>query len=104
MPFPQVVEISSCEDTQALALRLILSLTKYNQQRIQEMDNCNGYSMIRRVLIKPKCIVGFCMLKVKSSSKHDILVNIRTNLETSEILIIHLTLLLQRQNSDLNQD
>lgn len=27
------------------------------------MDNCNGYSMIRRVLIKPKCIVGFCMLK-----------------------------------------
>ncbi|NXK24793.1 LYST regulator, partial [Arenaria interpres] len=58
-----VVEISSCEDTQALALQLILSLTKYNQQRIQEMDNCNGYSMIHRVLIKPKCIVGFCMLK-----------------------------------------
>ncbi|XP_041270135.1 lysosomal-trafficking regulator [Onychostruthus taczanowskii] len=61
--FARVVEISSCEDTQALALQLILSLTKYNQQRIQEMDNCNGYSMIRRVLIKPKCIVGFCMLK-----------------------------------------
>ncbi|NXN27197.1 LYST regulator, partial [Nycticryphes semicollaris] len=61
--FARVVEISSCEDTQALALRLILSLTKYNQQRIQEMDNCNGYSMIHRVLIKPKCIVGFCMLK-----------------------------------------
>uniref|UniRef100_A0A8C0C2N2 Lysosomal trafficking regulator n=1 Tax=Buteo japonicus TaxID=224669 RepID=A0A8C0C2N2_9AVES len=58
-----VVEISSCEDTQALALQLILSLTKYNQQRIQEMDNCNGYSMIHRVLIKPKCVVGFCMLK-----------------------------------------
>ncbi|XP_065486597.1 lysosomal-trafficking regulator isoform X2 [Caloenas nicobarica] len=61
--FARVVEISSCEDTQALALQLILSLTKYNQQRIQEMDNCNGYSMIHRVLIKPKCIVGFCMLK-----------------------------------------
>ncbi|KAI1240799.1 hypothetical protein IHE44_0009242 [Lamprotornis superbus] len=61
--FARVVEISSCEDTQALALQLILSLTKYNQQRIQEMDNCNGYSMIRRVLIKPQCIVGFCMLK-----------------------------------------
>ncbi|XP_035755589.1 lysosomal-trafficking regulator isoform X3 [Egretta garzetta] len=61
--FARVVEISSCEDTQALALRLILSLTKYNQQRIQEMNNCNGYSMIHRVLIKPKCIVGFCMLK-----------------------------------------
>ncbi|NXG68610.1 LYST regulator, partial [Baryphthengus martii] len=62
--FARVVEISSCEDTQALALQLILSLTKYNQQRIQEMDNCNGYSMIHRVLIKPKCIVGFCMLKI----------------------------------------
>uniref|UniRef100_A0A663N122 Lysosomal trafficking regulator n=1 Tax=Athene cunicularia TaxID=194338 RepID=A0A663N122_ATHCN len=61
--FARVVEISSCEDTQALALQLILSLTKYSQQRIQEMDNCNGYSMIHRVLIKPKCIVGFCMLK-----------------------------------------
>ncbi|NXV70828.1 LYST regulator, partial [Atlantisia rogersi] len=61
--FARVVEISSCEDTQALALQLILSLTKYNQQRIHEMDNCNGYSMIHRVLIKPKCIVGFCMLK-----------------------------------------
>ncbi|XP_054051606.1 lysosomal-trafficking regulator isoform X2 [Rissa tridactyla] len=61
--FARVVEISSCEDTQALALQLILSLTKYNQQRIQEMDNCNGYSMIHRVLIKPKCIVGFCILK-----------------------------------------
>ncbi|NXX39556.1 LYST regulator, partial [Tricholaema leucomelas] len=61
--FARVVEISSCEDTQTLALQLILSLTKYNQQRIQEMSNCNGYSMIHRVLIKPKCIVGFCMLK-----------------------------------------
>ncbi|XP_053917365.1 lysosomal-trafficking regulator isoform X1 [Cuculus canorus] len=61
--FARVVEINSCEDTQALALQLILSLTKYNQQRIQEMDNCNGYSMIRRVLIKSKCIVGFRMLK-----------------------------------------
>ncbi|NXP45524.1 LYST regulator, partial [Heliornis fulica] len=61
--FARVVEMSSCEDTQALALQLILSLTKYNQQRIQEMDNCNGYSMVHRVLIKPKCIVGFCMLK-----------------------------------------
>ncbi|NXI45336.1 LYST regulator, partial [Galbula dea] len=61
--FARVVEISSSEDTQALALQLILSLTKYNQQRLQEMNNCNGYSMIHRVLVKPKCIVGFCMLK-----------------------------------------
>ncbi|XP_068795056.1 lysosomal-trafficking regulator isoform X2 [Struthio camelus] len=61
--FARVVEISSCEDTQALALQLILSLTKYSQQRIQEMENCNGYSMVHRVLIKPKCVVGFCMLK-----------------------------------------
>uniref|UniRef100_A0A8D2NCP9 Lysosomal trafficking regulator n=1 Tax=Zonotrichia albicollis TaxID=44394 RepID=A0A8D2NCP9_ZONAL len=53
--FARVVEISSCEDTQALALQLILSLTKYNQQRIQEMDNCNGYSMIRRTLLEGCC-------------------------------------------------
>uniref|UniRef100_A0A672U8V4 Lysosomal trafficking regulator n=1 Tax=Strigops habroptila TaxID=2489341 RepID=A0A672U8V4_STRHB len=53
--FARVVEISSCEDTQALALQLILSLTKYNQQRIQEMDNCNGYSMIHRTLLEGCC-------------------------------------------------
>nr|XP_006122129.1 lysosomal-trafficking regulator isoform X1 [Pelodiscus sinensis]XP_014428565.1 lysosomal-trafficking regulator isoform X1 [Pelodiscus sinensis]XP_025039908.1 lysosomal-trafficking regulator isoform X1 [Pelodiscus sinensis]XP_025039909.1 lysosomal-trafficking regulator isoform X1 [Pelodiscus sinensis]XP_025039910.1 lysosomal-trafficking regulator isoform X1 [Pelodiscus sinensis]XP_025039911.1 lysosomal-trafficking regulator isoform X1 [Pelodiscus sinensis] len=61
--FARVVDISDCEETQALALQLILSLTKYNQQRIQEMENCNGYSMIHQVLIKPKCIVGFYILK-----------------------------------------
>uniref|UniRef100_A0A663N133 Lysosomal trafficking regulator n=1 Tax=Athene cunicularia TaxID=194338 RepID=A0A663N133_ATHCN len=53
--FARVVEISSCEDTQALALQLILSLTKYSQQRIQEMDNCNGYSMIHRTLLEGCC-------------------------------------------------
>uniref|UniRef100_A0A674K2T6 Lysosomal-trafficking regulator n=1 Tax=Terrapene triunguis TaxID=2587831 RepID=A0A674K2T6_9SAUR len=58
-----VIDISNCEETQALALQVILSLTKYNQQRIQEMENCNGYSMIHQVLIKPKCIVGFHILK-----------------------------------------
>ncbi|XP_019382698.1 PREDICTED: lysosomal-trafficking regulator isoform X1 [Gavialis gangeticus] len=61
--FARVVEISDSEETQALALQLILSLTKYNQQRIQEMENCNGYSMIHQVLTKPKCIVGFRILK-----------------------------------------
>ncbi|XP_074846230.1 lysosomal-trafficking regulator [Carettochelys insculpta] len=61
--FARVVDISNSEETQALGLQLILSLTKYNQQRIQEMENCNGYSMIHQVLIKPKCIVGFHILK-----------------------------------------
>ncbi|XP_075388296.1 lysosomal-trafficking regulator [Tenrec ecaudatus] len=62
--FARVVELSSCEETQALALRVILSLTKYNQQRIHELENCNGFSMIHQVLIKQKCIVGFHILKV----------------------------------------
>uniref|UniRef100_A0A8C5F1V9 Lysosomal-trafficking regulator n=1 Tax=Gopherus evgoodei TaxID=1825980 RepID=A0A8C5F1V9_9SAUR len=61
--FARVIDITNCEETQALALQVILSLTKYNQQRIQEMENCNGYSMIHQVLIKPKCIVGFHILK-----------------------------------------
>ena len=57
------MELSSCEETQALALRVILSLIKYNQQRIHELENCNGLSMIHQVLIKQKCIVGFHILK-----------------------------------------
>ncbi|XP_023556628.1 lysosomal-trafficking regulator [Octodon degus] len=61
--FARVVELSGCEETQALALRVILSLIKYNQQRIHELDNCNGLSMIHQVLIKQKCIVGFHILK-----------------------------------------
>ncbi|XP_028902841.1 lysosomal-trafficking regulator isoform X2 [Ornithorhynchus anatinus] len=61
--FARVVDISSCEETQALALEIVLSLTKYNQERIQEMENCNGFSMIHQVLIKQKCIVGFHFLK-----------------------------------------
>ncbi|EPQ17130.1 Lysosomal-trafficking regulator [Myotis brandtii] len=61
--FARVVELSSCEETQALALRVILSLIRYNQQRIQELENCHGLSMIHQVLIKPKCTVGFHILK-----------------------------------------
>ncbi|XP_043931740.1 lysosomal-trafficking regulator [Protopterus annectens] len=61
--FARTVEVSSCEKTQALALQIVLSLTKYNQQRVQEMESCHGYSLIHQVLIKPKCIVGFHMLK-----------------------------------------
>lgn len=60
------MELSSREETQALALRVILSLIKYNQQRIHELENCNGLSMIHQVLIKQKCIVGFHILKVRS--------------------------------------
>ncbi|KAM8954167.1 lysosomal-trafficking regulator isoform 2-T2 [Pelodytes ibericus] len=61
--FARIVEISNCEETQALSLQIILSLTKYNQQRIQESKNCDVYSMIHQVLIRPKCIVGFHVLK-----------------------------------------
>ncbi|XP_004620422.2 lysosomal-trafficking regulator isoform X1 [Sorex araneus] len=61
--FARVVELSNCEETQALALQVILSLIKYNQQRIHELGNCNGLSMIHQVLIKQKCIVGFHILK-----------------------------------------
>ena len=62
---PQAVELSDCEQTQALALQVLLSLAKYNQHRIHEMDCCHGYSMIHQVLIKAKCIVGYHMLKVR---------------------------------------
>ncbi|XP_078239262.1 lysosomal-trafficking regulator isoform X4 [Pogona vitticeps] len=61
--FARVVEISNCEETQALALKVILALTKHNQQRIHELENCHSYSMIHQVLIKPKCIVGFHILQ-----------------------------------------
>lgn len=61
--FARVVELSSCEETQALALRIILSLIKYSQQRTHELENCNGLSMIHQVLVKQKCVVGFHILK-----------------------------------------
>ncbi|CAG09550.1 unnamed protein product, partial [Tetraodon nigroviridis] len=61
--FARTVELSDCEKTQALALRVLLSLTKFNQHRIHEMDCCHGYSMIHQVLIKSKCIVGYHVLK-----------------------------------------
>ncbi|XP_063299447.1 lysosomal-trafficking regulator isoform X3 [Pelobates fuscus] len=61
--FAKIVDISNCEDTQALALQIILSLTKCNQQRIQESENCDVYFMIHQVLIRPKCVVGFHILK-----------------------------------------
>ncbi|XP_024863409.2 lysosomal-trafficking regulator isoform X1 [Kryptolebias marmoratus] len=61
--FAQTVELSNCEKTQALALRVLLSLCKHNQHRIHEMDCYHGYSMIHQVLIKPKCTVGYHMLK-----------------------------------------
>ncbi|MEE6475211.1 hypothetical protein FKM82_010657 [Ascaphus truei] len=62
--FARIVEISNSEETQSLGLKIILSLTEYNQQRIQESENCDGYSMVHQVFIKPKCIVGFHVLKI----------------------------------------
>ncbi|KAM9364527.1 LOW QUALITY PROTEIN: lysosomal-trafficking regulator [Pholidichthys leucotaenia] len=61
--FARIVELSDCEKTQALALQVLLSLSKFNQHRIHEMDCYHGYSMIHQVLIKSKCIVGYHMLK-----------------------------------------
>ncbi|XP_033836122.1 lysosomal-trafficking regulator isoform X1 [Periophthalmus magnuspinnatus] len=61
--FAQTVELSDCEQTQALALRVLLSLSKNNQHRIHEMNCYHGYAMIHQVLIKSKCIVGYHMLK-----------------------------------------
>ncbi|KAM9317348.1 lysosomal-trafficking regulator [Gastrophryne carolinensis] len=61
--FARIVEIGSCEKTQSLGLQIVLSLTKCNQQRIQESENCDLYSMIHQILINPKCIVGFHTLK-----------------------------------------
>lgn len=62
------MELSDCEKTQALALQILLSLSKFNQHRIHEMDCYHGYSMIHQVLIKSKCIVGYHMLKVSDTS------------------------------------
>ncbi|CAK6442252.1 unnamed protein product [Pipistrellus nathusii] len=61
--FARVVELSSCEETQALALRVLLSLIKYNQQRMQELENCHGLSMVHQVLTNARCTVGFHILK-----------------------------------------
>ncbi|KAF6725608.1 Lysosomal-trafficking regulator [Oryzias melastigma] len=61
--FAQTVELSDCEKTQALALQVLLSLCNSNQHRIHEMDCYHGYAMIHQVLIKPKCFVGYHMLK-----------------------------------------
>ncbi|XP_026133560.1 lysosomal-trafficking regulator-like isoform X3 [Carassius auratus] len=61
--FARTVELSDCERTQAQALQLLLSLVKNNQHRTHEMECYHGYSMIHQVLIKPKCIVGYHLLK-----------------------------------------
>uniref|UniRef100_A0A4W6CCZ4 Lysosomal trafficking regulator n=1 Tax=Lates calcarifer TaxID=8187 RepID=A0A4W6CCZ4_LATCA len=51
----QTVELSDCEKTQALALRVLLSLSKFNQHRIHEMDCYHGYSMIHQTLLDGCC-------------------------------------------------
>ncbi|KAJ7987342.1 hypothetical protein DPEC_G00325490 [Dallia pectoralis] len=61
--FARAVELSDSEQTQALALQVLLLLAKHNQHRINEMDCYHGYSMIHQVLIKSKCIVGYHILK-----------------------------------------
>lgn len=63
----QTVELNDCEKTQALALQILLSLSKLNQHRMHEIDCYHGYSMIHQVLIKSKCIVGYHILKVSQT-------------------------------------
>ncbi|XP_056422915.1 lysosomal-trafficking regulator isoform X3 [Hyla sarda] len=78
--FARIVEISCCEKTQSLGLKIILSLIKYNQQRIQESENSDIYPMIHQVLIQPKCIVGFHILKtILKGCTDDWLLNISDN-------------------------
>ncbi|KAM4772207.1 lysosomal-trafficking regulator [Rhinophrynus dorsalis] len=78
--FARIVEISNSEETQSLGLQIILSLTKYNQQRIQESENCDLYSMIHQVLIRPKCIVGPYILRtLLEGCTGDQLLNISEN-------------------------
>lgn len=48
-----------------MALRVLLSLIKYNQQRMQELENCHGLSMVHQVLTNARCTVGFHILKVR---------------------------------------
>ncbi|XP_048843336.1 lysosomal-trafficking regulator-like isoform X2 [Brienomyrus brachyistius] len=61
--FAKTVELSDREETQALALKVLLSLIWLNQHRVAEMERCHGYSLVRQVLVKPKCIVGYHMLQ-----------------------------------------
>ncbi|XP_023692044.2 lysosomal-trafficking regulator isoform X2 [Paramormyrops kingsleyae] len=61
--FAKTVELSDREETQALALKVLLSLIRQNQHRVAEMERCHGYSLVRQVLVKPKCIVGYHMLQ-----------------------------------------
>lgn len=65
------------------------------------MKNCNGYSMIHRVLIKPKCIVGFRMLKVLF--KLDAVLNVSTNLETFDFNCIFANKLFEDRTVIWNQ-
>ncbi|XP_077145213.1 lysosomal-trafficking regulator [Ranitomeya variabilis] len=78
--FARIVEISNFEKTQSLGLQIVLSLVKYNQQRIQESGNCDIYPMIHKVLMQPKCIVGFHILKtILKGCTGDMLLNENDN-------------------------
>uniref|UniRef100_A0A8C4YM44 Lysosomal trafficking regulator n=1 Tax=Gopherus evgoodei TaxID=1825980 RepID=A0A8C4YM44_9SAUR len=66
--FARVIDITNCEETQALALQVILSLTKYNQQRIQEMENL--------LQSKPQVVLFFCFKTLLEGCFSDEILNI----------------------------
>ncbi|KAM4040946.1 lysosomal-trafficking regulator isoform 3-T3 [Anomaloglossus baeobatrachus] len=89
--FARIVEISDCEKKQSLGLQIVLSLVKYNQQRIHESENCDIYAMIHKVLMQPKCILGFHMLQtILKGCTGDLLLsedeNICPNSETTAVI------------------
>ena len=61
---PQVVEIADNEKTQADALSVLLSLQRRCDYHAKAMDQEAGYALIKRVLLTPRCQIGYHMLKV----------------------------------------
>ncbi|XP_022110934.1 lysosomal-trafficking regulator-like [Acanthaster planci] len=62
--FAKIVEKSSSKTVQAKALKLIMRLRSCSHALAAEFNNMMAASMIAKVLVTPKCIVGFEMLRV----------------------------------------
>ncbi|XP_038073792.1 lysosomal-trafficking regulator-like isoform X2 [Patiria miniata] len=62
--FAKIVEKSSCKTVQAKALKVIMKLRACSHALAAVFNDMMAASMIAKVLVTPKCIVGFEMLKV----------------------------------------
>ena len=60
----QVVELRRCEREQVKALRLIFKLIQRDVELLREFVQCDGYSMIVKVCMTNRCIVGHDLIKV----------------------------------------